>query len=216
MIVVSLDGAFGGFSAAVVADGHVRADRRVAGNVALEQGLTLLDEALSQAAIRPEHITLLAVGIGPGAFTGLRIAVSYAKSLALGWRLPLAGVNSFDALLYGRQPTADLAVISAKPGTASARLMVAGSPTRFSGSTAAVCDRIANLWTGGELLETGSPEDVRLGLGERGIVVRTSSQLVSPAVAIAQIAALQGHAPSPHAIRADYGETPPAKEPLAP
>ncbi|MDQ6931318.1 MAG: hypothetical protein M3126_11715, partial [Candidatus Eremiobacteraeota bacterium] len=73
----------------------------------------------------------------------------------------------------------------------------------------------ADLWPGGELLETGTPEDVRCGLGERGIVVRTSSQLVPPAVAIAHIAARQGHVQSPHAIRADYGETPPAKEPLA-
>ncbi|MDQ6929072.1 MAG: tRNA (adenosine(37)-N6)-threonylcarbamoyltransferase complex dimerization subunit type 1 TsaB, partial [Candidatus Eremiobacteraeota bacterium] len=134
MIVVALDGAFGGFSVAVVEGQRVRAQRRVNGNVALEQGLPLLVEALREAGLAPGAVDLLAVGIGPGAFTGLRIAVSYAKSLALGWKLPLAGVNSFDALVYGLQPPPDLAAISAKAGTASARLTVAGDPLRFSGT----------------------------------------------------------------------------------
>ena len=212
MNILAMDGAFGGFSVAILQAGELIAHQRVDGNVAVEAGLPLVLEAMREAALAPTEVDLLAVGTGPGAFTGLRIAISYAKALALGWQRPLAGVNSFDALAHGLAPPPVLAVISAKPGTASVRLSVAGEATRFSGSTACICDQVGTLWGGGELSVIGAPEDVRAGLGERGILVRTLEMLQPPAVAIAQIAAKTGHA-SLHALRADYGEAPPAKVP---
>ncbi len=39
----------------------------------------------------------LAVGIGPGSYTGVRIAVTAAKALAYGWRIPIQGVSSLAA-----------------------------------------------------------------------------------------------------------------------
>ncbi len=46
---------------------------------------------------RPEGI---AVGIGPGSFTGVRIALSAAKALAFAWKVPLVGVSSLQAWAY--------------------------------------------------------------------------------------------------------------------
>lgn len=48
-----------------------------------------------------DEISLLAVGVGPGAFTGLRIGIATARALALGRSLPVAGVSSLAALATG-------------------------------------------------------------------------------------------------------------------
>lgn len=213
MNVVSLDGAFGGFSCAVVKGGALTAHQAVPGSVALEQGLPLLMDTMRLAALTPADVDVLAVGTGPGGFTGLRIAVSYAKTLAMGWRRPVTGISSFDALEEGITGLQRLATISARPGTASMRLTIAGAEHRFSGRSAELCDRVAGLIPTGELTVTGAPEDVLAGLRERGIDVRTVQSSVPPAVAIAQIAARREPAPSIHALRADYGEAPAAKVP---
>ena len=43
----------------------------------------------------------MGVGVGPGNFTGIRIAVSAARGLALGLGKPAIGVNGFDARAFG-------------------------------------------------------------------------------------------------------------------
>lgn len=58
----------------------------------LVQGL--LDEAQTDWA----DITLLAVGVGPGNFTGIRIAVAFVRGLALGLGVPATGVTTFEAV----------------------------------------------------------------------------------------------------------------------
>jgi tRNA threonylcarbamoyladenosine biosynthesis protein TsaB len=49
-----------------------------------------------------ERVAALAVGIGPGSFTGLRVGLAAMKSLAYARRLPLAGASSLRALAFGR------------------------------------------------------------------------------------------------------------------
>lgn len=67
-----------------------------------------------------ERISGLAVGLGPGTFTGLRIGVATARALAQARELPLAGVSSLRALASGAasRATATLAVLDAKRGEA--------------------------------------------------------------------------------------------------
>jgi len=57
-----------------------------------------VDELLAAAGIRPSDLGAVAVGIGPGSFTGLRIGVSYAKGIAFAARCVIAGVPSLDAI----------------------------------------------------------------------------------------------------------------------
>jgi len=57
-----------------------------------------IDNILSDAKTRPQQLSGIAVSIGPGSFTGLRIGLSIAKGIALPYRIALTGVNTLQAL----------------------------------------------------------------------------------------------------------------------
>lgn len=67
--------------------------RNHAGKVA-----TFVEEMLREVDIRPDELDAVAVGKGPGSYTGLRIGVSFAKGLCYGLNIPLVAVGSLDAL----------------------------------------------------------------------------------------------------------------------
>lgn len=60
--------------------------------------LTLIDECLAAAGEALEDVGCVAVSIGPGSFTGLRVALATAKGLALGGGATLVGVPTLEAL----------------------------------------------------------------------------------------------------------------------
>jgi len=68
-----------------------------------ERLLPLTTEVLAQAGVNINQLDAIGVGVGPGNFTGIRIAVSAARGLALGLGIPAVGVNAFDALHLGAQ-----------------------------------------------------------------------------------------------------------------
>ena len=57
-----------------------------------------VDELLRETGIAPDELDAVAVGKGPGSYTGLRIGVSFAKGLCYGLQKPLVAVGSLDAL----------------------------------------------------------------------------------------------------------------------
>jgi tRNA threonylcarbamoyladenosine biosynthesis protein TsaB len=70
-------------------------------------GQNLFDAAaklLSTNGLNATNLGLLAVGLGPGSFTGIRVGVAAAKGLALPAGLPVKGVSSFDALALTALP----------------------------------------------------------------------------------------------------------------
>src|SRR5205085_6436230 len=71
-----------------------------------------IDALLRQAGAHPADIDRLAVGLGPGSFTGIRIGLAAARGIALSLNLPAAGVSTLAALAAGA-PEA-LPVIDAK------------------------------------------------------------------------------------------------------
>jgi tRNA threonylcarbamoyladenosine biosynthesis protein TsaB len=60
-----------------------------------------VDALLRQAGSHPSELDLLAVGVGPGSFTGLRIGLAVARGLALSLDVPGAGVSTLAALAAG-------------------------------------------------------------------------------------------------------------------
>lgn len=57
-----------------------------------------VDELLRENDVAPDELNAIAVGMGPGSYTGLRIGVSFAKGMCYGLQIPLVAVGSLDAL----------------------------------------------------------------------------------------------------------------------
>ncbi len=64
-------------------------------------------EAFHKTGLEPGGLGALAVALGPGSFTGLRVGLALAKGLALARRLPIVGVPTLD-ILAAAQPLLDL------------------------------------------------------------------------------------------------------------
>ncbi|HXI82829.1 MAG TPA: tRNA (adenosine(37)-N6)-threonylcarbamoyltransferase complex dimerization subunit type 1 TsaB [Verrucomicrobiae bacterium] len=72
-----------------------------------QPGQNLFDAAgrlLAGNQLNVDDIGLLAVGLGPGSFTGIRVGIAATKGLALPRKLPIQGTNSFDALALTALP----------------------------------------------------------------------------------------------------------------
>lgn len=93
-------------SAAHCAAALLIADRVILRHEPMEKGqaerlLPLLEEVLVEAGIGWSDLKAIAVGTGPGNFTGVRIAVAAARGLALGLGIPAVGVTRLEALAHG-------------------------------------------------------------------------------------------------------------------
>ncbi len=69
--------------------------------------LATIDNALESLQLSLQDIDLIAVGLGPGSFTGLRIGISTARALAWSRNIPLIGIPSLDLLAAGHPSYAD-------------------------------------------------------------------------------------------------------------
>lgn len=208
MRILGIDGALGGFSAAVL-DGDAVVEDASNQADALEAGLGRIAGVLAARGLTIRDLDRVAVGIGPGSFTGVRIAVSYAKALALAARLPLTGISSYDVLTPADAPATVLTVVHGRPGVISARLCTSTGRHSAAGPVANVLATLLDGFGSGELALAGNTEDVYFALAERGIVVRTLPRgAESPARAVARLALTAAPSPSLHAVAPDYGELP--------
>ena len=80
-----------------------------------ERLMSLLNELLEGASLDWPDISKIGVCTGPGNFTGIRIAVSAARGLALGLEIPVIGISSFEATLLGYGDE-ELALLPANEG----------------------------------------------------------------------------------------------------
>jgi len=97
MLTLAFDTATGIATSALVDGDEVLGERSSRAQTLLED----VDALLRQAGAHPSEIDRLAVGIGPGSFTGVRIGLAAARGLALSLGVEGAGVSTLAALAAG-------------------------------------------------------------------------------------------------------------------
>jgi tRNA threonylcarbamoyladenosine biosynthesis protein TsaB len=110
--------------------------------------LEAAEEALAAAEVGWDEVERLAVGVGPGSFTGLRIGIATARALAQARGLPVVGVSSLEALARGAgEAEIVLAVLDARRGEVFATLkQVPGTYLRVGALTPeALAERVRAL-----------------------------------------------------------------------
>jgi len=67
----------------------------------------LIEKTLRKAHVRPGALDYLALDIGPGSFTGIRVGAATAKMLALVWKKKIVAVSSLEGLAFSAGQAAD-------------------------------------------------------------------------------------------------------------
>jgi tRNA threonylcarbamoyladenosine biosynthesis protein TsaB len=111
----------------------------------VEQILVLAHAALAEAGLELGELDRIAVGLGPGSFTGLRIGLATARALAQGTGAELAGVSTLGALAAGagEHDGPVLAVLDARRGEAFAGAWLGGE--RLHAPAAVAPDLLAGI-----------------------------------------------------------------------
>ena len=65
--------------------------------------MPFIDSACEQQGLRPQELQAVAVSLGPGSFTGLRVGLSLGKGLAMALSIPILGVPTLDAVAYAHR-----------------------------------------------------------------------------------------------------------------
>jgi tRNA threonylcarbamoyladenosine biosynthesis protein TsaB len=97
MLTLAFDTATSVATSALVRDGQVLAERASRAVRVLADA----QELFEQAEVEPRELNRLVAGTGPGSFTGVRIGLAAARTLAFALDLPLAGVSTLHALAAG-------------------------------------------------------------------------------------------------------------------
>lgn len=171
-----------------------------------ERLLPLLEAMLADAGLGWRDLTALAVGVGPGNFTGVRISVAAARGLSMGLGIPAHAVSSLEALAYGL-PRPVLASLDARHGRNYVQLFDArgaGAPRLLEANEP--LDDLARP----ELNVVGAPAPSLAGPLAAGIVM----QDMAMAEAIARIAAARpaGIPPAPAPLYLRPADAAPARE----
>ena len=110
--------------------------RWTAGHRHGETLLPTIERVLGERNIPRTNLVGIVVGVGPGAFTGLRVGIATAKGLAHGLGLPIVGISTAEALLAGTRDD-DASPVLLLPAGPSDRILVrpGGRPELLRGGS---------------------------------------------------------------------------------
>jgi tRNA threonylcarbamoyladenosine biosynthesis protein TsaB len=167
-VLVAIDASAGPASVALFIDAQLRESRRIDRHGSAEMLAPTIDSMLRSATITASSITDIAVGAGPGSFTGLRVVAALGKGLARG-----SGANLH--------------------AVASLALMVDSIPDAAPGEYIAVLDALRGEWFAQSLTRTADAQWIaaRSFTREPIELIRAraharGAQLVGPPIDIAQ------------------------------
>ena len=116
MNILALDTSTEYCSVALWQDGTVAECCELVGQKHSEVLMEMLDALLREADVKLMQLDGIAFGMGPGSFTGVRIACGVTQGLALGANLPVAGVCTLQALAEASGKPRVIAALDARMG----------------------------------------------------------------------------------------------------
>lgn len=194
MNILAIDGATGACSVALISGEDVLSRR----SVTLDRGqaevlVPMVLDTLGEAGVGFSGLDRLAVTVGPGSFTGVRIALATARALALAAGLPLVGVSTLEAYAHGvpeglRRGRMVLAAVDSR--RAEPFLQLFGADLKPMGPPAAVPPHdAASLLPDGPVLVAGDAvRQVEAFLAHRPDTAFADPSIPDP-VAVARLAA---------------------------
>jgi len=213
-VILAVDTCLAASSVAILDGDTVRAARSEPMTRGHQERIAVIArEVAAEAGVRFADLTRIAVTVGPGSFTGLRVGLSFAKGLATALSVPCVGINTLEALAASATAPGFVAgVLDARMGQVYLQVFDSGmalmAPDALEVGVAAA--RLAELWSGGPATLVGSGAPL---VAE----VLPGATVLTPAypdpVAVARLAAAwpaPGHSPRPLYLRAPYAVAPAA------
>jgi tRNA threonylcarbamoyladenosine biosynthesis protein TsaB len=118
MIRLAIDTALENCSVGLDVDGVVTVRERTIGRGHAEALMPLMAELFASVGVSPRALTGIAVSVGPGSFTGLRVGIAAARGLALVAKVPVIGVSTLQAQAFSAttdRPALDRPILALLP-----------------------------------------------------------------------------------------------------
>jgi tRNA threonylcarbamoyladenosine biosynthesis protein TsaB len=183
--------------------------------------MQMIDQLLHSNRIKTADIKLVSVGCGPGSFTGIRIAVSTAKTMALALNIPCVGINTLDAMAHCISGQGDILcpMIDARKQQIYWRIyeMKDGQPVQGSSVNLCAVEEIFSQCDAGTIFcGTGAlvyEDQIRLNYGEnaRIVPIKNLFSLGSKIAELGQISYEQGIVTDPSRLVPIYVRKPDAE-----
>ncbi len=164
MKILALDTCLDACSVAVCEDGNkIAAMSEPMTRGHQERLASMAAEVMAKAHLGFDALGLIAVTVGPGSFTGLRVGLAFAKGLALALGIPCVGVGALEALAASETDNEAgggfvAAAVDARRGQIYLQAFIDGraamAPDALAPEIAAA--RLAELWPGGPATLVGS------------------------------------------------------------
>ncbi|MBB4123918.1 tRNA threonylcarbamoyl adenosine modification protein YeaZ [Martelella radicis] len=154
-----------------------------------ERLMAVIDETLRQAGRAPSGFDRIAVNVGPGSFTGVRVGVSTARALALATRTECVGVSSLSSLGFQARELAKgravMATIDARRGEAYAQVFGGADGEALTEPSAYAYEALDGLMRRHDALAFGTGASVA-GLEVAGDVTHIEIETIARIGAVAR------------------------------
>ena len=205
MNILAIDTAMSAVSACILSGG----DKAVLASetIAMQRGhaealLPLVDRVVASLPGGFEALDRVAVTVGPGSFTGIRVGIAAARAIALACNIPVLGISTLSALaaphLGGSDANVIVSAVDAHHGNVYVAAFVAGGRALLWPRLLSVKDAIRQIGSGPVRLTGSGAPLLAIEAWSTGLSAEVVGDLVAPDIAyVARLALLTDPANAP-------------------